>query len=67
MPIKRSVNDGFNAAQKDFSRRDILILGAGAVAVSSTAFSATAQAAGEAAHTACPPSATCIIRPISTI
>jgi len=50
MPIKRSVNDGFNAAQKDFSRRDILILGAGAVAVSSTAFSATAQAADEATH-----------------
>ena len=50
MPIKRSVNDGFNAAQKDFSRRDILILGAGAVAVSSAAFSATAQAADEATH-----------------
>ena len=50
MPIKGSVNDSFNSAQKDLSRRDVLILGAGAVAVSSTAFSAMAQAADDTTH-----------------
>jgi microcin C transport system substrate-binding protein len=53
MPIKRSVNGGngdFNPISKDLSRRDILILGAGAVAVSTTAFSGMALAADEAEH-----------------
>jgi microcin C transport system substrate-binding protein len=47
MSIKRSFNGDFNSTSKDFSRRDILILGAGAVAVSTTAFTAMAQGAGE--------------------
>ena len=47
MSVKRSVNDGFNSASNKLSRRDILILGAGAVAVSSTAFNNTAFASGE--------------------
>ena len=49
MSVKRSVNSGFNSTSKDFSRRDILILGAGAVAVSTTA-SRPALAAGETEH-----------------
>ncbi|MEI8151461.1 MAG: extracellular solute-binding protein [Hyphomicrobiales bacterium] len=47
MSVKRSVSRGFDSTSKDLFRRDILILGAGAVAVSSTAFSAMAQPAGE--------------------
>ena len=50
MSVKRSVNGGFNSTSKDFSRRDILILSAGAVAVSTTAFCGTALAAGETEH-----------------
>ena len=38
MSVKRSFNGDFNSTSKDLSRRDILILGAGAVAVSTTAF-----------------------------
>ena len=48
MSIKRSVNDGFDSTSNNLSRRDILILGAGAVAVSTTAFTAMAQASAEA-------------------
>src|SRR4029079_5154755 len=48
MPTKRSVNRGFNSTSTNFSRRDILILGAGAVAVSTSAFGALA--AGETEH-----------------
>ena len=47
MTIKRTVRGGFNSISKDLSRRDILILGAGAVAVSTTAFSAMAQGSTE--------------------
>ena len=50
MSIKRSVDGGLNSTSNDFSRRDILILSAGAVAVSTTAFCGTAQAAGETEH-----------------
>jgi microcin C transport system substrate-binding protein len=50
MPVKGSVNGGFNSTSKDLSRRDILILGAGAVAVSTTAFAPMAEAAGDAEH-----------------
>jgi microcin C transport system substrate-binding protein len=50
MSAKRSVKNGFSSTSKDFSRRDILILSAGAVAASTTAFTAGAQAAAESQH-----------------
>jgi microcin C transport system substrate-binding protein len=50
MSVKRSVKSGFDSTSKDLSRRDILILGAGAVAVSATAFAQPVQAAGDAQH-----------------
>jgi microcin C transport system substrate-binding protein len=49
MAVKRSGN-GFTSTSKDFSRRDILILGAGAVAANSTAFLPMAEAAGDVQH-----------------
>src|SRR6476646_8573706 len=48
MSIKRTVNGGFNPNSNNLSRRDILILSAGAVAASASAFAPTAQAADEA-------------------
>jgi microcin C transport system substrate-binding protein len=51
MSMKRSVNGdngGFHSISKGFSRRDILILGAGAAAVSTAVFSGVALAADEA-------------------
>ena len=50
MSVKRSVDGGLNSTSNDFSRRDILILSAGAVAVSTTVFCGTAPAAGETEH-----------------
>ena len=50
MSIKRSVKRGFNSIPKTLSRRDVLILGAGAVATSTAAFSGVAQANTEAQH-----------------
>ena len=50
MSVKRSVEGGLNSTSNDFSRRDILILSAGAVAVSTTVFCGTAPAAGETEH-----------------
>src|SRR5256885_13251294 len=50
MSIKRTVNDGFNPNSNNLSRRDILILSAGAVAASTAAFTPTALAADEATH-----------------
>ena len=44
------MDGGLNSTSKDFSRRDILILSAGAVAVSTTVFCGTALAAGETEH-----------------
>ena len=49
MSVKQGRN-GANRRSNGLSRRDVLILGAGAVAVSSAAFTAIAQAAGEATH-----------------
>ena len=65
MSIKRTVNGGFNPNSNNLSRRDILILGAGAVATSATAFSGTAQAAGEIEHHGLSAFGTSDIRPIS--
>jgi len=50
MSIKRTVNSGFNPNSNNLSRRDILILSAGAVAASTSAFAPMAQAADEATH-----------------
>src|SRR5258708_36878859 len=50
MSNKRTVNGGFNPNSNNLSRRDILILSAGAVAASTSAFSPMAQAAAEATH-----------------
>ena len=50
MSVKRSVDGGLNSTSKDFSRRDILILSAGAAAVSTTMFCGGALAAGETEH-----------------
>src|SRR5882757_2333144 len=50
MSIKRTVNGGFNPNSNNLSRRDILILSAGAVAASTSAFTPTAQAADGATH-----------------
>ena len=50
MSIKRTVNGGFHPNSNNLSRRDILILSAGAVAASTSAFTPMAQAAEEAAH-----------------
>src|SRR3954452_16345647 len=50
MSIKRTVNGGFNPNSNNLSRRDILILSAGAVAASTSAFAPMAQAAEEATH-----------------
>ena len=50
MSVKRIVDGGLNSTSKDFSRRDILILSAGAAAVSTTMFCGVALAAGETEH-----------------
>src|SRR3954454_5645043 len=50
MAIKRSVSGGFNPTSYNLSRRDILILSAGAVAASTSAFTPLALAADEATH-----------------
>ena len=50
MSIKKTVSGGFNPTSNDLSRRDILILSAGAVAASTSAFTPMAQAADEATH-----------------
>ena len=50
MSIKRTVNSGFNPNSNNLSRRDILILSAGAVAASTAAFTPMALAADEATH-----------------
>jgi microcin C transport system substrate-binding protein len=50
MAVKRSVNRSFDSTSTDLSRRDILILGAGAVAVTTTAFTQSAFAADETKH-----------------
>ena len=50
MSIKRTVNGGFNPTSNNLSRRDILILSAGAVAVSTSAFTPMALAADETTH-----------------
>src|SRR3954453_18390935 len=50
MAIKKTVSGGFNPTSNNLSRRDILILSAGAVAASTSAFSPMAQAAAEATH-----------------
>jgi microcin C transport system substrate-binding protein len=50
MSIKRSVGDGDNAIWNGLSRRDVLILGAGAAAASTTALTTMAQAASETTH-----------------
>jgi microcin C transport system substrate-binding protein len=50
MSIKRSVGDGDNAIWSGLSRRDVLILGAGAAAASTTALTTMAQAASETTH-----------------
>jgi microcin C transport system substrate-binding protein len=50
MSVKRSVDGGLNSTSKDFSRRDILILSAGAVAMSTTVFCGTALGASETEH-----------------
>src|SRR5713226_7337116 len=50
MSFKKSGNGGKNSNSKGLSRRDVLILGAGAAAVSTTAFTGYAQAAEESNH-----------------
>jgi microcin C transport system substrate-binding protein len=50
MSVKRSVNSGFDSTSTELSRRDILILGAGAVAVSSAAFALPALASDTEHH-----------------
>jgi microcin C transport system substrate-binding protein len=50
MSIKKTVSGGFNPTSNNLSRRDILILSAGAVAASTSAFAPMAQAAEEATH-----------------
>src|ERR1041385_2467235 len=47
MSTKRTVSGGFNPNSSDLSRRDILILSAGAVAASTSAFTPMALAADE--------------------
>src|ERR1051325_771496 len=50
MSIKRSVGGDFNLNSNKLSRRDILILSAGAVAASTSAFTPMALGADEATH-----------------
>src|SRR5712691_3868593 len=50
MSIKKTVSGGFNPTSNNLSRRDILILSAGAVAANTSAFTPMAQAADEATH-----------------
>ena len=46
MSTKRTVRGGFNPNSSDLSRRDILILSAGAVAANTSAFAQMAQVEG---------------------
>ena len=50
MSIKSSGKRGFHTTSNRLSRRDILILGAGAAAASTTTFTRMAKAAGETEH-----------------
>ena len=50
MSIKRTVSGGFNPNSNNPSRRDILILSAGAVAASTSTFAPMALAADEVTH-----------------
>ena len=50
MSFKKSVHGGNEPTSKGLSRRDVLILGAGAAAVSTAIFTGTAQAAEESVH-----------------
>src|SRR5260221_322115 len=50
MSIKKTVSGGFNPTSNNLSRRDILILSAGAVAASTSAFTPMALAADAAHH-----------------